>query len=60
MIYMLGQARDYDQWAARTGDDAWNWAHCLPDFKAFESHYRLDAGAVADAAMAQFRGAEGE
>ena len=43
MIYMRGQARDYDQWAALTGDDAWRWDHCLPDFKAHESHHRLDA-----------------
>ena len=23
MIYMRGQARDYDQWAALTGDESW-------------------------------------
>jgi choline dehydrogenase len=44
MIYMRGQARDYDQWAALTGNDAWTWANCLPDFKAHESHYKLDDG----------------
>jgi choline dehydrogenase len=43
MIYMRGQARDYDQWAALTGDDAWRWDHCLPDFKAHENHWRMDA-----------------
>lgn len=43
MIYMRGQARDYDQWARLTGDDDWSWARCLPDFKAHEDHYRLDA-----------------
>lgn len=43
MIYMRGQARDYDHWARITGDDAWSWANCLPDFKAHEDHYRLDA-----------------
>ena len=43
MIYMRGQSRDYDQWAQRTGDDAWNWANSLPDFMAHEDHYRLDA-----------------
>ena len=42
MIYMRGQARDYEQWAALTGDDAWRWEHCLPDFLAHESHYSLD------------------
>ena len=45
MIYMRGQARDYDGWAAATGDDAWTWQNCLPDFKAHEDHYRLDNGA---------------
>lgn len=43
MIYMRGQARDYDQWAATTGDPAWSWGNCLPDFRAHEDHYRLDA-----------------
>ncbi|SDA92696.1 GMC family oxidoreductase N-terminal domain-containing protein [Sinorhizobium sp. NFACC03] len=45
MIYMRGQARDFDGWAAATGDDAWSWQNCLPDFKAHEDHYRLDNGA---------------
>ena len=43
MIYMRGQARDYDQWAALTGEDAWRWDNCLPDFMAHEDHYRLDS-----------------
>ena len=30
MIYMRGQARDYDDWARATGDDSWGWQHCLP------------------------------
>lgn len=42
MIYMRGQARDYDQWAALTGDDAWRWGNCLPDFMSHEDHWRLD------------------
>lgn len=45
MIYMRGQARDFDGWAAATGDDAWSWQNCLSDFKAHEDHYRLDDGA---------------
>ena len=45
MIYMRGQARDYDGWAATTGDEAWTWANSLPDFKAHENHHRLDGGA---------------
>ncbi|MBY6264960.1 FAD-binding protein [Azospirillum sp. 412522] len=44
MIYMRGQARDYDGWAQLTGDDAWSWANSLPDFMAHEDHYRLDDG----------------
>ena len=45
MIYMRGQRRDYDHWAELTGDDAWTWDQCLPDFIAHEDHCRLDAGA---------------
>lgn len=45
MIYMRGQARDFDGWAAATGDNAWSWQNCLTDFKAHEDHYRLDNGA---------------
>ncbi|RZL51997.1 MAG: GMC family oxidoreductase, partial [Variovorax sp.] len=39
MIYMRGQARDYDQWADITGDDAWRWEQVLPAFKKHEDHY---------------------
>jgi choline dehydrogenase len=42
MIYMRGQSRDYDQWAALTGDDTWRWDHCLPAFRQHEHHWRLD------------------
>ena len=45
MIYMRGQARDYDNWAKLTGEDAWNWDNALADFKAHENHYKLDDGA---------------
>ena len=45
MIYMRGQARDYDAWAKITGDDSWSWQNVLADFKAHENHYRLDQGA---------------
>ena len=45
MIYMRGQARDYDNWAKITGDDSWNWQNALEAFKAHENHYRLDKGA---------------
>ena len=45
MIYMRGQARDYDSWAKITGDDSWSWQNALADFKAHENHYRLDQDA---------------
>ena len=38
MIYMRGQARDYDQWASLTGDDEWRWQNVLPCFKRHEDH----------------------
>jgi choline dehydrogenase len=40
MIYMRGQARDYDQWAKLTGDDTWMWHNALPYFKLHEDHYK--------------------
>ena len=40
MIYMRGQARDYDHWAQLTGDDTWTWDNALPYFKLHEDHYK--------------------
>ena len=40
MIYMRGQARDYDGWAQITGDESWSWQHSLPYFKLHEDHYQ--------------------
>jgi choline dehydrogenase len=40
MIYMRGQARDYDHWAELSGDPAWRWEHCLPVFCQHEDHWR--------------------
>ncbi|WP_200844379.1 GMC family oxidoreductase N-terminal domain-containing protein [Rhizobium sp. 18065] len=45
MIYMRGQARDYNTWSELTGDERWAWENVLPAFKAHEDHYRLDKGA---------------
>lgn len=42
MIYMRGQKRDYDQWAALTGEDAWCWENVLPDFQRHLDHFLLD------------------
>ena len=51
MIYMRGQARDYDHWVEVTGDDSWRWQNVLPLFKKSED-YHLGAS--------QFHGAGGE
>ncbi len=40
MIYMRGQARDYNDWAQAVGDNAWSWEQSLPDFMAHENHYK--------------------
>jgi choline dehydrogenase len=40
MIYMRGQARDYDGWAERLGDPGWRWENCLPYFKKHEDFYK--------------------
>ncbi len=40
MVYMRGQARDYDEWAALTGDASWSWHNVLPIFKRTEDNWR--------------------
>jgi choline dehydrogenase len=40
MIYMRGQARDYDEWAALTGDSSWSWPSVLPIFRKSEDYFR--------------------
>ena len=40
MIYMRGQARDYNQWAQLTGDANWTWDNSLPYFKLHEDHHK--------------------
>jgi choline dehydrogenase len=39
MIYMRGQASDYDRWAELTGDESWRWDSLLPLFKKSEDHH---------------------
>ena len=56
MIYMRGQARDYDQWARLTGDDSWCWDQVLPDFRRHEDHWRLDKAGDASPAFARLHG----
>jgi choline dehydrogenase len=60
MIYMRGQARDYDGWAASTGESEWGWAQCLPDFMAHEDHYRLDQGGAAPPGFGKLHSNGGE
>ena len=40
MIYMRGQARDYDQWGQLLGDANWGWEHSLPYFMQHEDHHK--------------------
>ena len=40
MVYMRGQARDYDEWATLTGDASWSWNSVLPIFKRSEDNWR--------------------
>jgi choline dehydrogenase len=40
MLYLRGQARDYDEWAQLTGDSGWSWQQALPLFMDIEDHWR--------------------
>jgi choline dehydrogenase len=40
MLYLRGQAADYDGWAAVTGDSGWSWQSVLPIFRRSEDHWR--------------------
>ncbi|MDJ0945939.1 MAG: choline dehydrogenase [Kiloniellales bacterium] len=50
MIYMRGQAQDYDQWR-QMGNRGWGWDEVLPYFRRSEDHY---------AGESEFHGAGGE
>lgn len=50
MIYMRGQAADYDSWAA-AGNAGWAWRDVLPLFKRSEHHF---------AGVSQWHGGDGE
>lgn len=39
MIYMRGQASDYERWAEMTGDPIWQWNATLETYKSLESYY---------------------
>src|SRR5690606_41580755 len=32
MLYTRGHPRDFDRWAAETGTEGWDYAHCPPYF----------------------------
>ncbi len=50
MIYMRGQAADYDSWAA-AGNPGWAWRDVLPLFKRSENHF---------AGTSEWHGGDGE
>lgn len=39
MIYMRGQAEDYNAWAEISGDHSWQWNAVLPFFKKMEDYH---------------------
>jgi len=41
MLYLRGQAQDYDTWA-QLGNAGWSWDEVLPYFKKSEKHYAVD------------------
>ncbi len=47
MIYMRGQARDYDLWRQQ-GCEGWSWDDVLPYFKRHEDQYAMEPGAFDD------------
>jgi choline dehydrogenase len=45
MIYMRGQAGDYDRWADISGDPSWRWDQVLPLFRRSEDHHGGESAA---------------
>jgi choline dehydrogenase len=39
MIYMRGQAADYQSWVEATGDASWSWDEALRRYKSFEDYH---------------------
>ena len=42
MIYMRGQANDYNSWAQACNDPSWNWNSILKYFKKHEDSHQSD------------------
>ncbi len=42
MIYMRGQAQDYDHWANHTNDNNWSWESLLPLWKDHQDYHGLN------------------
>jgi choline dehydrogenase len=40
MIYIRGNAGDYEKWARNKGLENWDYAHCLPYFRKFETRLK--------------------
>ncbi len=38
MIFIRGNAMDYEKWSKNKGLEDWDYAHCLPYFKRYEYH----------------------
>ncbi len=47
MIYMRGQARDYDQWR-QMGNPGWSWDDILPYFLKHEDQWAMSASQLGD------------
>jgi choline dehydrogenase len=39
MIYMRGQASDYERWVEHTGDASWSWSSALETYKSMEDYF---------------------
>jgi choline dehydrogenase-like flavoprotein len=57
MIYMRGQARDYDTWR-QMGNPGWAWEDVLPYFKKHEDQWALDPDAAGAFERMHARGGE--
>ncbi len=59
MIYMRGQARDYDTWR-QLGNPGWAWEDVLPYFKKHEDQWALDPDALEPGAFERMHARGGE